>query len=251
MDPAPEPTRSIAELQPLREQVPDGWLDGVAEAEAQRLAELTADRELLDRLMWSGYGGHDYNRFADRLARYGYAVIHAWCCNELIFARCAAKGLSLHRARIRPDDAAELAMETVAVALKKFRETVLIPRKWDHTRGASLNTFFVGQCLLRFPNVYRRWYRESRPLELVECVETPFDRSERDFASDPEHRSVLRSEAASALDDIDDVLTRAIVTLKAEDRTNEEVAELCQVSLSVVKSRLYRLQQRRDRGDAA
>jgi hypothetical protein len=27
--------------------------------------------------------------------------------------------------------------------------------KWDHTRGASLRTFFIGQCLFQLANVYR------------------------------------------------------------------------------------------------
>lgn len=253
---APPPERNQAgpgPLQPLIGHVPEHWLHGVANAEARGLAELTADRELLDRLMWEGYAGPDYERFADRLARYGYAVVNAWCLKGLIFSRCADKGWTLPRARITPDDATELAAETVTIALVKFRETVLIPRKWDPAKGASLNTFFVGQCLLRFLNVYRRWHRETRPLQLAEDPDTDpsFERADPDLSLDPEHRGLLRVEARAALDAIDDKLDRAIAVFKAEGRTNEEIAELCQVSLSVVKTRYHRLQQRKDRGDAA
>lgn len=253
---APPPERKRAGpgmLQPLVGHVPEQWVHGVAEAEAHRLAELTADRDLVDRLMWAGYAGRDYERFADRLARYGYAVIHAWCLKGLIFSRCADKGWTLPRARITPDDAAELAAETVAIALVKFRETVLIPRKWDPAKGASLNTFFVGQCLLRFLNVYRCWHRETRPLHLAEDSDTDrsFERSDTDLSVDPEHRGLLRVEARDALHAIEDELDRAIAVFKAEGRTNAEIAELCQVSLSVVKTRYHRLQQRKDRGDVA
>lgn len=251
---APPPERKRAgpgPLQPLVGHVPEQWLQGVADAEARRLAELTADRDLLDRLMWAGYGGREYERFADRLARYGYAVIHAWCLKGL--SRCADKGWTVPRARITPDDAAELAAETVTIALVKFRETVLVPRKWDPAKGASLNTFFVGQCLLRFLNVYRRWHRETRPLHLAEdpVTDSSFERADRDPSLDPEHRGVLRVEARDALEAIDDELDRAIAVFKADGRTNDEIAELCQVSLSVVKTRYHRLQQRKDRGDAA
>lgn len=187
---APPPERNQAgpgPLQPLIGHVPEHWLHGVANAEARGLAELTADRELLDRLMWEGYAGPDYERFADRLARYGYAVVNAWCLKGLIFSRCADKGWTLPRARITPDDATELAAETVTIALVKFRETVLIPRKWDPAKGASLNTFFVGQCLLRFLNVYRRWHRETRPLQLAEDPDTDpsFERADPISASTP------------------------------------------------------------------
>jgi hypothetical protein len=59
------------------------------------------------------------------------------------------------------DDALELSCETVAEAIRCFRERVLIPGKWDPTRKASLRTFFVGQCILQFPNIYRRWNTEQ------------------------------------------------------------------------------------------
>lgn len=254
MTPPPERKRAgPGPLQPLVGHVPEQWLHGVADAEARRLAELTADRDLLDRLMWGSYAGPDYERFADRLVRYGYAVIHAWCLKGLIFIRCADKGWTLPRARITADDAAELAAETVTIALVKFRETVLIPRKWDPAKGASLNTFFVGQCLLRFLNVYRRWHRETQPLPLAEDPDTDpsFERADHDLSVDPEHRCLLRVEAHDALHAIEDELDRAIAVFKAEGRTNAEIAELCQVSLSVVKTRYHRLQQRKDRGDAA
>jgi hypothetical protein len=40
--------------------------------------------------------------------------------------------------------------------------------EWDHRRGATLRTYFIGQCLIRFPNIYRRWLAgENRNRNLV------------------------------------------------------------------------------------
>ncbi len=50
-----------------------------------------------------------------------------------------------------------MAGEVVTVALAPFRDEVLLPGLWDPAKGASLTTYFVGQCILRFPNVYRSW----------------------------------------------------------------------------------------------
>lgn len=47
-----------------------------------------------------------------------------------------------------------LARETAAAALHFFRFKVLMKGKWDAAKGASLATFFVGQCRLQFANVY-------------------------------------------------------------------------------------------------
>jgi hypothetical protein len=40
-----------------------------------------------------------------------------------------------------------LANLTVAFALQKFREQVLSPNRWDRTKGATLKTYFIVQCL--------------------------------------------------------------------------------------------------------
>ena len=49
-------------------------------------------------------------------------------------------------------------METVSKALHHFRVDVLMKKKWDYRKGETLRTYFVGQCLIRFANIYRAWY---------------------------------------------------------------------------------------------
>jgi hypothetical protein len=70
-----------------------------------------------------------------------------------------------------PDTVAELAQETVAKALRHFHDDVLVPGKWDSRRGATLRTYFIGQCLIRFANIYRRWWRRG----LAGGVQAAFD----------------------------------------------------------------------------
>jgi hypothetical protein len=139
---------------------------------ARRLAVLEADAELVTGLMLRGYAGRPWAKFANALAEYAVEVLRAWIASGAIFAKCRAKGvrglgaLQLHARD--DDDAIEIAGMTVAVALVAFREKVLIPGRWRPDRGASLKTFFIGQCLFQFPDAYRQWAREMHgvPLDL-------------------------------------------------------------------------------------
>jgi len=45
-----------------------------------------------------------------------------------------------------PDEVEELTYETVSKALFHFRRDVLMKHAWDYRKGATLRTFFVGQC---------------------------------------------------------------------------------------------------------
>lgn len=143
---------------PMGALVPAGWLEEFADSEeARHLAALEADRELVERLMWAAYAGPEWEVFQTRLIAYGYQVLFRWLRSGAIFNRCWDKGYPLKRnPRSRElDEARSLAGETVVLAVRSFRETVLIPRVWRPDRKASLNTFFVGQCLIRFGTLSR------------------------------------------------------------------------------------------------
>lgn len=153
----------------LRKAVGD--LSGFAETRAaERLERLAADRELVQRLALHGYEGTEWKKFATALAEYGFQVMKAWIKSGLVFAKCASKGVGLRNLHDVPrsdDDAGEIAGETVALAIRSFREKVLVPKRWDPTKGATLKTFFIGQCLFQFPNTIRRWAseRNARPVD--------------------------------------------------------------------------------------
>jgi hypothetical protein len=133
--------------------------------EAAHIDRLAADAELVDILRGQGFSGDDYDYAARELVRYGVAVLTRWLLTEEIYpilSRRFQVGLERPRPGLMKDEAISLAGEVVAVALNRFRTDVLIPNKWVPSKGASLTTFFVGQCLLRLPNIHRRWLKESR-----------------------------------------------------------------------------------------
>ncbi len=146
--------------------VPVEWL---AEADHQTLADnvdrLAADDELIQILAFGGFVGKEWEYFSTELARYGMAVIGGWMRRRMIFSKCKSRGFGglpeLGR-YFEDDEIDELTGETISNALVHFRRDVLIPHKWDYRKGATLRTFFVGQCLIRFANVYRRWYGNEK-----------------------------------------------------------------------------------------
>lgn len=103
----------------------------------------------------------------NELARYGLAVIGAWLRRGAMRVKCAEKRIQATDlptwAREDPMTVGSVACETVADAIIRFRDDVLIPGVWDATKGASLRTFFIGQCMRRYPNAYQRWSRHELP----------------------------------------------------------------------------------------
>jgi DNA-directed RNA polymerase specialized sigma24 family protein len=147
-------------------------LDRDVEAASERLARLEADRDLIETLRSEGFTGRNFVYFQTVLAQYGVAVIRAWIRDGKVLGKYAEKGFGGLPPEPRPgaltDDLSTgqgIADETVARALNAFRDKVLVPGRWDPKRGASLRTFFVGQCLMQFGNVYRSWHTDcSREL---------------------------------------------------------------------------------------
>ena len=157
-----EPTGGdAARLQPPRDDLLETAEDRRRIAKTDdHLSRLVGDRDLVEELRGQRFAGPTWERAAEELARYGVAVLTAWMLKGLIYDKCAAKGRSIRRApegALDYGEASCIAGEVVTVALHHFRDEVLLPGKWDPTRGASLTTYFTGQCILRFPNIWRAW----------------------------------------------------------------------------------------------
>ena len=213
--------------------------------EARELAELedrlAADAELVTRLMFAGYSGHEWEVVAGRLAAYGVRVMTAWILDGTIVRRCKAKGwhVGWDDRCTHPEVAQDLARMVVAVALRRFRDDVLIPHLWDPQRGASLSTFFVGQSLLRWQNEYKTWWREQRRYDLGSRI---LAESPSQPVPDVAGRVVDGAVVADALEHADD-LTRRIVLLRAAEYTWDEIAELTGSSVSKLRGRFTRFQK--------
>ncbi|GAB3615430.1 sigma-70 RNA polymerase sigma factor region 4 domain-containing protein [Humibacter ginsengisoli] len=146
--------------------ISETWLRDFDKDRSEYLQRLETDRSIIDELRAAGFAGAHYTYFASELSKYGIAVMTAWIRTQQIFTKMKQRGMG--GLRRPPTDilndqevAAELACETVAYAIHNFRLHVLIPGKWDPNKGASIRTYFIGQCLIQFANVYRRWLSET------------------------------------------------------------------------------------------
>jgi DNA-directed RNA polymerase specialized sigma24 family protein len=126
--------------------------------ERERVQRLQADEELLLALQLHKFTGPPWERFSRELARYGLGVLRSWIGRGTIYGKAKAlTGYGLGRLEGWPDPQTveDLAADTVVAALIYFRDHVLRNHRWQSSGGASLGTFFIGQCLYQFANVYR------------------------------------------------------------------------------------------------
>lgn len=211
------------------EPVPDAWLADYDDTEAARsLDRLAADQDLVTSLGLQGYRGNDYAVFETELAKYGIAVIGGWIHRGLIFARCRQRGLGglpppLGDALRDPDTVSELTGETVAKALVHFRTDVLLRGRWVSNGGATLKTFFVGQCLFRFANVYRAWHakeqRKEPPLDPHDVFELGDQQQDG-----PEDRVIDLREVERGMAYVKDPRLKTALILMAAGHTQADAA---------------------------
>ncbi|WP_236723603.1 RNA polymerase sigma factor [Mycobacterium avium] len=71
------------------------------------------------------------------------------------------------------DQCQQNALDEVAgfIGSVYFRDKVLMTHRWQSSGGASLGTFFIGQCLYQFANIYRSALRAEK--ERIEEATTP------------------------------------------------------------------------------
>lgn len=235
-----QPGASGVHVQP--NQVPEAWLVEAGQSDlADSVDRMVGDVDLNLDLALAGYEGPLWDHFATELAKYGLAVISSWIGRKLIFERCQSKGFGGLPAWDRPftsDEVAELANETVAKALAHFRTDVLMKHKWDHTRGATLRTYFIGQCLLRFPNIYRRWWAGENRNRFLVTEDEDFIDSIAGASRSPELRVIAGLAASRALSTVKNPRVRSAMHLRAADWTQAEIAELFGVSEKAVERML-------------
>ena len=163
------------DIQPSSEDSEDdhqtSYADRLVAAEREpdddRLDRMLGDANLLLNLQLNAYAPKVWDPVAEEFARYGLAVFRSWIRQGLVFGIVTkATGFGffeLPEGRITdPVEVEDLASMTVVLALRDFLEKVLKQNKWDPQRGASLKTYFIGQCKWQFPNVYKEWFRLQR-----------------------------------------------------------------------------------------
>jgi hypothetical protein len=229
--------------------VPREWLAPHI-VDSERLDRLCADAQLAERLHEAGYQGKEWVYFCTELIKYGYAVLIGWMRNGLIWRRLQDRGMGGLPQPLTwewTDEAwNELAGMTLAIAVEKFRDSVLLPGKWDSAKGASLKTYFIGQALFRFPNVYRSWHHAvgQHAVETPDEV-LPWERHLPAVASS-EEQVVVQDEIVRGLNGLD-ARTRAVLLLLDKGYQQAEVAAQLGITRKAVENVVRRHQVRQER----
>lgn len=129
-----------------------------------------------DELQLEQFTGRLWERFSRELTRYGLGVLRAWIRHGTIYGKAKTlTGYGLGRIEGWPDDQTidDIATDTVVAALIYFRDKVLKTHRWQSSGGASLSTFFIGQCLYQFANIYRSALRAEK--ERIQEATMPMD----------------------------------------------------------------------------
>ncbi len=178
---------------------------------------------------------------------YGYSVFMAWGVTGLLREKavahaggCGVRGATkVPEARtMHRDDAHELSVELMIVAIGKFRKKTLLnpdpARRWSPTGGASIKTYFIGRALMELPDVFERLRRHEQRATatlIPACDDDDGGNQHRVLESGDRHRSGTTAslvEDRLVLDDLfaDRPVDRMIFELYAENYTAAEVAEV-------------------------
>lgn len=241
-------------LQPV---VAERELDEFGQLEsARRLARLEADTELMFRLSIEGFEGSAWREVSGALIDYGFQVMRAWIVTGQVFGKMAAKGRRVPDppgSGIPREDALVLASDTVADAIVDFRDRVLKRGLWNASKGASLTTYFIGNCLIfQFPNLYRSWRREYLRSTRQEALQNDGERdhpaliarSKGDPAQEVVSADHTERTVREILEPIRGETNRAILLLRSEGFGVDEIAEALDLEYAAVESRLYRARQK-------
>jgi hypothetical protein len=237
------------------------WMEGqtktsdLADMEEEHYAErvhhceqITRDQEVVQALLATRFRGLAREEFAEALIAYAESYLYAWIRSGRIFARCREKGIHIQRVPgVSPcdKDIEILAIETLSRALLRF-EALLQEGGWSPERGATLTTFFAGQVLLSFPNVYRAWVKNYLrnswvPLEVLD---------EDDLRNAPGVRHLDPAETVVSLEEFKQLSEQFqyealhALAFQAMGYTMAEVAELLGKSEKAIEMILYRHRRR-------
>jgi DNA-directed RNA polymerase specialized sigma24 family protein len=224
-------------------------------ARVENAARRLADRALVDELKAARFTGPTFDVTVNELAAYGIATLMAWMRTGEIVRQCLARGRPLadagrYTAQWSRDDRLEIAVETAARAVRYFVDEVLKPGRWNHRRGATLRTYFVGACLLQFPNIYELWVNEQKRWGVVELAEPGTEETREpgrggEAWSDPTADEVIRRQQVDEIfAGITDPRTRKVAQMVMLGYEYADAGAEVGLSADAVGGRFHRLRRR-------
>jgi hypothetical protein len=208
---------------------------------------LEADRELLTTIGLESFDGAVTRQLRDALIEYGYAVIGAWLNphSDRMYIEAIARGFGTRdferRFGFSDDHRHDLLMDVVLLSVPSFLEKVLATGRWDHRKGASIKTFFMGWCVIQFPNVFRKFLRDHVDDFKGNTELGDFDRPSN--GHDPSSILVdFENERRLFTCASRDTTMRQILWYRPQGYTNAEIEDLLGGDLTVgaIESRLHR-----------
>lgn len=238
-----------AHLKPGGDGLADDLVEFERSAEAERLARLAADQDLVSTLQWCNFDRTtpEWQKLAEALVEYGYSVFMGWLIKGEVYQRARdrrVRGLKRlpEALRLQRDDAHGLAAELMIVSVEAFRVNVLIRNVWRSSGGASLKTFYIGQSLFQLPDAYQRWARQEKMGIAVE-VSDPTQRLRREQELDPAKKVGDRLAVTTLLSRISDSKARAMFDLLSQDYTYDAIAEALDTTEAAVRTRVSRVRK--------
>jgi hypothetical protein len=240
-----EPSSRRAHSNPAdRRRVLDAWLEHEHLAPGERIDRLAGDADLEALLREQGFEGDDWDVFVHLLAEYGVGVIKGWIRTRVIVQRCAEKNVKAPHLPLiitdDPDARESIADEAVAEAIYHFRDDVLAKGVWDPAKGAALRTFFVGQCLFRYPNAAKKYRRDELPQDADELSVNELDATEIGRIVGVEDDAIRMYTAGLLLQGASNERAARALALDACSYSNAEIASDMGISIEAVKSILKR-----------
>ncbi|WP_180687237.1 RNA polymerase sigma factor [Streptomyces gossypiisoli] len=235
------------------EEDPDGLMEAARQAGGDDSGRTAEDLALYEMLAAAGFSGMAWELFADALAEYAHPIAMSWLYTGQIFGLCRARGRPVRGRRTDQDmevlradrdEREELVCETIARALKVFRESALVDGAWRPDGGASMKTYFMGAVIGEFSGVYDRWASERTrrppcdPDGLEGLREAPAH-----CADDPEAQAIGHDAVRRLLACVSDETTRTALFLSMRGYTMKEIGEHLNLSAAAVTMRLSRLRK--------
>ncbi|MEB8342588.1 RNA polymerase sigma factor [Streptomyces endophyticus] len=214
---------------------------------AEGADRIEADRVLVEHLRARGFTGPSYQQFEAALVDYALPVLKGWMRTGEIFRKCREYGRPVRAdetlARWERDEQEELAALTVAHALKQFRDRALIAEGWRPTGGASITTYFVGACVLQFPNQFHSLMSEKRRWEAGVSSASADDPTGQPPFDDPSHLAALRDEVDQMLGLLPPELRKAAEMIR-DGYTHAEAAKALGITPGALSERFRRIRPR-------
>ncbi|WP_327072082.1 ECF-type sigma factor [Kitasatospora purpeofusca] len=208
-------------------------------------AKLAADRELYEQLKADEFTGIRYTLFQEDLWRYGWKCLLAWMRDGSFVTRCQQRLIffpapftEVEELSRREDAREEIAARALATALPSF--TCTFEFFWEPGKGATIRTYFIGQCLFALRDAYREWATGHRRRHRA-ALDSDTVRSAE---SDPEHQALVLDSLQTILEGAS-IEARAVCNLMlTTGGTQEQIAEQLGTTRKSVERHLSRLRAR-------